>query len=213
MSHASITRRRDAVRRKRRLQRRAELVQFDRIIGGPVVADREQASGVERRTADHRIGVHDAQTGHHEHVAAGRTGIERPQQELLEGLGIAAVDRAQKLRLGVLAVPQRDALCARLEVEIHGGRHRRAPPNLRDFLERGDKRVLLARPVVVAAQIEQRGPFRGRLTVLRLEAWAVASLIRRGDPVGLRIQTAVAFAETTAKGAVSESRHATRAAR
>ena len=82
---------------ERRLQRGAQLVQLDRVVRRPIVADREQAGGVERRTADDRVGVHDAQTGHHEHVAACGAGIEGPQQELLEGLRIAAVDRAERL--------------------------------------------------------------------------------------------------------------------
>ena len=148
------------VRREGRLQRRAELVQLNGVVGCAIVANREQPRGVERRASDHRIAVHDAQTRHHQDIAARRTGIESPQQELLERFRIAAVDSAEQLRLGGLAMPESNTLGAGFQIEIDRDRHRQTATNLRQFLERRNKRVFLPRPVVVPAEKEQRGPFR-----------------------------------------------------
>jgi hypothetical protein len=87
-------------------------VQLDRIVGGAVVADREQTGRVEGRPAHHRIGIQDAEAGHHEHIAAGGAGIECPQEKLLQCFRRAAVDGAQELQFRRLALPKRDALGA-----------------------------------------------------------------------------------------------------
>ena len=125
MSHASITRRRGPSAGKADFSVALQLVQLDGVVGGAVVANGEQPRGIERRPADDGIGIHDAESCHHQHITAGRARIERPEEELLERFRVAAVDRAQELGLRVLAMAKRDALGTRLEVEINGRRHRR----------------------------------------------------------------------------------------
>ncbi len=151
-----------SLRGERVAQRRTELVQLDGVAGGAVVADREGARRIEWRPADDRVGVHDAEPGHHQHVAARRAGVERPLEKLLERARVTAVDRAQHLRFDRLALPQCHALGAGLEVEIDRGRHLGGRADRADLLERGDERIALIGPVEVSAQVEEDSPFLRR---------------------------------------------------
>jgi hypothetical protein len=148
-----------AVRRKRATERVAELVELQRVAGRAIVADGEGPGRVEGRPSDDRVGIQDAEPRHHEHVSPGRTGIERPSEELLQRLRGAAVHGADEFGFDRLPGPERDPPGAGLEIEVRGRRHPGGAADRAQFLERRDERIAGVRAVEVTAQVEEHRPF------------------------------------------------------